>query len=82
MGCVFRTLLQKLGDDKTPKELVIELSSMKTKGKERVKYYNHQFSYLKNRILSTVLPVEELLVSYYIKGLPAQIAMWVKRARK
>ena len=41
---------QKFGDDKTPEELVIELSSMKTKGKERVKDYNHRFSYLKNRI--------------------------------
>ena len=51
-------------------------------GKERVKDYNHWFSYLKNRIPNTVLPVEELLVAYYIKGLSTQIAMWVKRARK
>ena len=73
---------QTFGDDKTPKELVIELSSMKTKDEERVKDYNHWFSYLKNRIPNTVIPVEELLVSYYIKGLPTQIAMWVKRSRK
>ena len=66
---------QNFGDDKTPEELVIEISSMMTKGKERVKYYNHQFSYLKNRIPNTILPVEELLVAYYIKGLPTQIAM-------
>ena len=32
---------QKFRDDKTLEELVIELSSMKTKGEERVKYYNH-----------------------------------------
>ena len=38
--------------------------------------------YIKNRIPSIVLPIEELLVAYYIKGLPAQIAMWVKRAHK
>ena len=55
---------------------------MKTKGKERVKYYNQWFSYLKNKIPGTVLPVEELLVSYYIKGLMTLIAMWVKRDRK
>ena len=73
---------QKFRDDKTPEELVIDLSSMKTKGKERVKYYNHRFSYLNNRIPNTVLPVEELLVVYYIKGLPTQIAMCVKRACK
>ena len=53
---------------------------MKTKGKEWVKYYKQSFSYLKNRILATILPVEELLVAYYIKGLLTQIAMWVKRA--
>ena len=73
---------QKFGDDKTPEELVIELSSMKTKGKKRVKDYNHRFSYLKNRIPNTVLPVKELLVAYYIKGLLAQISMWVKRDPK
>ena len=55
---------------------------MKIKGKERVKYYNHRFSYLKNRIPSIVLPIEELLVAYYINGLPTQIAMWVNRAHK
>ena len=55
---------------------------MKTKGKERIKDYNEWFSYLKNRIPTTILLVEELLAAYYIKGLPAQIAMWVKRARK
>ena len=60
---------QNFGDDKTPEELVIELSSMKTKGKERVKDYNHWFSYLKNRIPNTILTIEELLVAYYIKGL-------------
>ena len=60
---------------------------MKTKGKERVKYYNHRFSYLKNRIPSTLLPVEEFLVAYYIKeslqdAFSEAIAMWVKRAYK
>ena len=78
----FKLFTQKFGDDKTPEELVIELSSMKTKGKERVKDYNHRFSYLKNRIPNTVLPIEELLVACYIKGLPTQIAMWVKRDHK
>ena len=54
---------KKIGDEKTPEELVIEIFSMNTNGKERVKYYNHRFSYLKNRIPSTVLPIEELLVA-------------------
>ena len=49
---------QKFGDEKTPEDLVIDLSSMKTKGKEVVKDYNQRFSYLKNRIPAIVLPVE------------------------
>ena len=55
---------------------------MKTKGKECVKDYNQRFSYLKNRIPTIILLVKELLVAYYVKGLPAQIAMWVKRDHK
>ena len=35
---------QKFGDDKTPEDLVIELSSIKTKDNERVKDYNQRFS--------------------------------------
>ena len=61
--------------------MVIELSSFRINPKG-VKYYNKRFSYLKNRIPNTVLPVEELLIAYYIKGLPTTIAMWVKRAHK
>ena len=38
---------QKFGDDKTPEDLAIDIFSMKTKGKERVKEYNQRFSYLK-----------------------------------
>ena len=73
---------QKFGDDKTLEELVIELYSMKTKGKEIFKDYNHWFSYLKNRILNIVLHIEELLVAYYIKDLLTEISMWIKRASK
>ena len=55
---------------------------MKTKGKERVKDFNQRFSYLKNKIPTTILLFEEFLVAYYIKGLTNQIPFWVKRARK
>ena len=34
---------QKFGDDKTPEDLVIHISSMKTKRKEWVKDYNQRF---------------------------------------
>ena len=47
-----------------------------------MKYYNKRFSYLKNRILATLLPIGELLISFYIKGFPTTISMWVKRADK
>ena len=55
---------------------------MRIKPKEGVKYFNQRFSYLKNKILAIVVLVKELLVAYYIKGLPTSIAMWLKFARK
>ena len=55
--------LQNFGDENTPEEMVMDLSSLRIKGKERVKDFNQRFSYLKNRIPSNVLPREELLVS-------------------
>ena len=60
----------------------MDLSSLRIKGKDRFKDFNQRFSCLKNRIPTTVLPAEELLVSYYTKGLLTQVAMWVKRDHK
>ena len=48
----------------------------------RVKYFSQKFSYLKNKIPITVILAKQLLVAYYIKGLPTQISMWVKRDLK
>ena len=53
----FETLfLERFGDDRTPEYLVMDLSSLIKKGKERVKYFNQRFSYLKNIIPTNVLP--------------------------
>ena len=70
--------LEKIGDDNTPEYLVMDLSSLRIKGKERVKEFNQRFSCLKNRIPTNVLPSKELLVDYYIKVLPSPITMWFK----
>ena len=59
--------LQNFGDDNTPEDLVIELFSSRIKSKEGVKDYNQRFSCLKNRTPATVLPMEELLIAYYIR---------------
>ena len=48
--------LQNFGDDGTPEDLVMDLSSLRIKGKERMKVFNQGFSYLKNRIPTTALP--------------------------
>ena len=74
--------LQDFGDDSTPEDIVMDISSLRIKGKEIVKYFNQRFSCLKNRIHVTVLLAKELLIAYYIKGLPTTIDMWVKRAHK
>ena len=47
-----------------------------------MKDFNQRFYCLKNRIHVIVFPMQDLLVSYYIKGLPTPIAVWVKRAHK
>ena len=52
------------------------------KGKRKSEGFLSKVLFLKNRILVSVFPVEELLVAYYIKGLPTPIAVWVKRAHK
>ena len=77
-----KLFLQNFGDDSTHEDLVMDLYSLRIKGKERVKDFNQRFSCLKNRIPTNVLPTEELLVAYYIKGIPTPITMWVKRAHK
>ena len=65
-----KLFLEKIGDDNTPEDILMDLSSLRIKGKERVKDFNKRFSSLKNNILTNVLPTKELLVAYYINGLP------------
>ena len=77
-----KLFLQKFGYDITSEDLVMDLSSLRIKGKERVKDFNQRFSCLKNMIPTNFLHAEELFVDYYIKGFPTPIAMWVKRTHK
>ena len=51
-----KEFLEKFGDDSTPADLVIELSSLRIKGKEGVKDFNYRFYCLKSMIPTTILP--------------------------
>jgi hypothetical protein len=74
--------LEKFGDDKSTKVLVMELSNLKMNLKEKVKDFNQIFLTLKNKILADSMPAESLIVTYYAKALHNNISIWVKRSKK
>ena len=53
-----KLFLEKIGDDNTPKDILMDLSSLRIKGKERVKEFNQRFSCLKNMIPTNVITLE------------------------
>jgi hypothetical protein len=73
--------LEKFRDDKYLEVLVMELSSLKMKPKEKVKDFNQRFPSLKNKISVDSMPTENLTVAYYTKALHNNIAIWVKRCK-
>ena len=74
--------LEKFGDEKSPKVLVMELSSLKMNPKEKIKDFNQRFLTLKNRIPIDAMPTKNLIIAYYTKSLHWNIAIWVKRSKK
>jgi hypothetical protein len=74
--------LEKFGDSKPPKFLVMDLSSLRMNPKEKVKDFNQIFLTLKNRIPTDSMPTENLIIAYYTKALHQSIAIWVKRSKK
>jgi ribonuclease HI len=74
--------LEKFGDGKPPKVLVMDLSSLKMNPKEKVKDFNQRFLTLKNRIPADSMPAESLIIAYYTKSFHQSIAIWVKRSKK
>jgi hypothetical protein len=74
--------LEKFGDGKPPKVLVMDLSSLKMNPKEKVKYFNQRFLTLKNRIPTDSMLSESLVIAYYTKSLHQSIAIWVKHYKK
>lgn len=75
-----QAFLDKFGDEKTPKALLLELSGLKMEIKEKVKNFNIRFNTLFNRIPATTRPTEEVLMEFYISALPIPTTMWVKRS--
>jgi hypothetical protein len=74
--------LEKFGDEKSPEVLVMKLSSLKMNPKEKKKYFKQRFLTLNNRIPIDSMPAENLIVTYYTKGLHQNITIWVKRSKK
>lgn len=73
--------LKKYGDDKTPADLVMDLSHMKIGPNEKIKDFNQRFLTLRDKIPATLRPAEEVTIQFYTKTLPATIAMFMKRAK-
>jgi hypothetical protein len=71
--------LERIEDDKSPKVLVMELSSFKMNPKEKFKDFNQIFLMLKNKIPMDSMPAENLTVAYYTKAPHNNISIWVKR---
>ena len=65
MRLVKNLVLEKFGNDKTPEDLVMELSTMKMENKEKVQDFNQRFTTLLNSLIVTTKPTEESLVEYY-----------------
>ena len=76
-----QVFLKKYGDDKTPADLVMDLSRMRLGPKERIKDFNQRFLTLRDKIPATQRPAEEVTIQFYTKALPPTIAMFVKRAK-
>ena len=73
--------LEKVRDEKSPKVLVMELSSMKMNPKEKVKYFNQRFITLKKKIHTNSMLAKKMIVSYYAKALHHTATMLVKRSK-
>ena len=74
--------LGKFGEDKTSAKLVLELSRIKMDPKEKVKDFNKRFLTLRNKILLTSRPNNDVTVELYTVTLPTTVVMFVKRDEK
>ena len=78
-----KAFLDKFGEDKTPALfLALELSWIKMEPKERIKYFNHRFLTLKNKIPVASQPPQDIIMENYTLALPKYPGMFVKRAGK
>ena len=54
--------LDKYGDDRTTASPINDLSNLKAKVGEKIKYFNSRFNKFLNRILATVVPSVEVQI--------------------
>jgi hypothetical protein len=50
--------------------------------KERVKDFNQHFLTLRNKILETSRPINDVTIKFYTSSLPPSMAMFMKRTKK
>ena len=73
--------LAKFRDEKTTTRLINDLSNLKAKTCEKIKYFNSRFNKLLNKIPATSVPGAEVQIEWYISSLPSNIAIFVVREK-
>lgn len=76
------SFLDKFREDKTPMEVMVELSCIRMDSKEKVKDFNQRFISLKNKILVESRPRDDVVIEFYTSSLPEMMAMFVKQKEK
>ena len=74
-----KVISKKLGEDKIPIELVLELDRMKMEPNEIFKYFNQRLFTLLNKIPDTSKSTYNVSVEFFSRVLPTTISMFVKR---
>ena len=68
--------LAKFGDDRTTTSFINDLSNLKAKTGEKIKYFNSRFNKFLNKIPATIVPGAEVQIEWYISSLPSNIAIF------
>ena len=63
----------------TTATLINDLSNIKAKSGEKIKYFNSRFNKLLNKIPATSVPGAEVQIEWYISSLPSNIAIFIDR---
>lgn len=76
------TFIEKLGEEKTPTTLVLDISRIKMDEREKVRDFNQRFLTLMTKIPQASKHVEDVSIDFYTSTLPVSMAIFVKRGEK